>query len=128
MNQSILVVDDDPVVRDIVREYLQGRGFSVTVLEHGIALQRALENERPALVVLDIMMPEMDGISALRALRLAGDDIPVILLTARAEPTGQVVPLALGFVGALPLTWLQRRARTRVARRRRRGPKDPPRG
>lgn len=50
------------------------------------------------------------------------------LLTARAEPTGQVVPLALGFVGALPLTWLQRRVRTRVVRRRRRGPKDPPRG
>jgi signal peptidase I len=44
------------------------------------------------------------------------------LLTARAEPTGQVVPLALGFVGAIPLTWLQRRVRTRVARRRRRGP------
>jgi len=44
------------------------------------------------------------------------------LLTARAEPTGQVVPLALGFVGALPLTWLQRRVRMRVARRRRRGP------
>jgi signal peptidase I len=53
----------------------------------------------------------------------AGSD----LLTARAEPTGQVVPLTLGFAGALPLTWLQRRARTRVARRRR-GPKDPPRG
>jgi signal peptidase I len=50
------------------------------------------------------------------------------LLTARAEPTGQVVPLALGFVGALPLTWLQRRVRMRVVRRRRRGPKDPPRG
>jgi signal peptidase I len=48
----------------------------------------------------------------------AGSD----LLTARAEPTGQVVPLALGFVGALPLTWLQRRVRMRVARRRRRGP------
>jgi DNA-binding response OmpR family regulator len=96
MNQSILVVDDDPVVRDIVREYLQGRGFSVTALEHGIALQRALENERPALVVLDIMMPEMDGISALRALRLAGDDIPVILLTARADVIDRVIGLELG--------------------------------
>jgi signal peptidase I len=50
------------------------------------------------------------------------------LLTARAEPTGQVVPLALGFVGALPLTWLQRRVRMRVVRRRRRRPKDPARG
>ena len=52
----------------------------------------------------------------------AGSD----LLTARAEPTGQVVPLALGFVGALPLTWLQRRVRTRVARCR--AGRDPPRG
>jgi len=49
---------------------------------------------------------------------VAGGD----LLTARAEPTGQVVPLALGFVGAIPLTWLQRRVRTRAGRRRRRGP------
>src|SRR6201996_9467150 len=96
MNQSILVVDDDPVVRDIVREYLQGRGFSVTVLEHGIAFKRALENEGPALVVLDIMRPEMDGISALRALRLAGDDIPVILLTARADVIDRVIGLELG--------------------------------
>jgi len=96
MNQSILVVDDDPVVRDLVREYLHGRGFSVTVLEHGMALQRALQNERPALVVLDIMMPELDGISALRALRLAGDDIPVILLTARADVIDRVIGLELG--------------------------------
>jgi signal peptidase I len=55
---------------------------------------------------------------------VAGGD----LLTARAEPTAQVVPLALGFAGAIPLTWLQRRARMRVARRRRGGPKDRPRG
>jgi signal peptidase I len=48
--------------------------------------------------------------------------------TARAEPTGQVVPLTLGFAGALPLTWLQRRVRLRLARRRRRGPKGSPRG
>jgi two-component system phosphate regulon response regulator OmpR len=85
MNQSILVVDDDPVVRELVSEYLLGRGFNVSTLEHGMALQRALQNERPALIVLDIMMPELDGISALRALRVAGDDIPVILLTARAD-------------------------------------------
>jgi two-component system phosphate regulon response regulator OmpR len=84
MNPSILVVDDDPVVRELVSEYLLGRGFKVSTLEHGMALQRAMQNERPALIVLDIMMPELDGISALRALRVAGDDIPVILLTARA--------------------------------------------
>jgi two-component system phosphate regulon response regulator OmpR len=96
MNHSILVVDDDPVVRDLVREYLNGRGFSVTVLNHGMALQRVLQSVRPALVVLDIMMPELDGISALRALRLAGDDIPVILLTARADVIDRVIGLELG--------------------------------
>ncbi len=96
MNQSILVVDDDPVVRELVSEYLLGRGFNVSTLEHGMALQRALQNERPALIVLDIMMPELDGISALRALRVAGDDIPVILLTARADPIDRVIGLELG--------------------------------
>jgi signal peptidase I len=66
---------------------------------------------------------------ALNGSHAAGPPVPgSALLTARAEPTGQVVPLALGFVGALPLTWLQRRVRMRVVRRRRRGPKDPPRG
>ena len=96
MNQSILVVDDDPVVRELVSQYLEGRGFKVATLEHGMALQRKLQDERPALVVLDIMMPELDGISALRALRVAGDDIPVILLTARADPIDRVIGLELG--------------------------------
>ncbi|NIF54590.1 MULTISPECIES: response regulator [Burkholderiaceae] len=96
MNQTILIVDDDPVVRELVSEYLQGRGFKVVALEHGMALQRSLLEERPALVVLDIMMPELDGISALRALRVAGDDLPVILLTARAEPIDRVIGLELG--------------------------------
>ncbi len=96
MNQTILVVDDDPVVRELVSEYLQGRGFKVATLEHGMALQRKLQEERPALIVLDIMMPELDGISALRALRVAGDDIPVILLTARADPIDRVIGLELG--------------------------------
>jgi two-component system phosphate regulon response regulator OmpR len=96
MNPSILVVDDDPVVRELVSEYLLGRGFKVSTLEHGMALQRAMQNERPALIVLDIMMPELDGISALRALRVAGDDIPVILLTARADPIDRVIGLELG--------------------------------
>jgi two-component system, OmpR family, phosphate regulon response regulator OmpR len=96
MNSQIMVVDDDPVVRDIVRDYLQGRGFTVTVFENGMALQQALQRERPALVVLDIMMPELDGISALRALRLAGDNIPVILLTARADVIDRVIGLELG--------------------------------
>ena len=63
--------------------------------------------------------------SALTASPAAGP--PADLVTARAEPTGQSVPLVLGFTGAIPLTWLQRRVRTRVAKRRRRGSEEPPR-
>jgi signal peptidase I len=63
--------------------------------------------------------------SALTASPAAGP--PADLGTARAEPTGQTVPLVLGFTGAIPLTWLQRRVRTRVAKRRRRGSQEPPR-
>ncbi|WP_233832360.1 response regulator [Paraburkholderia sp. ZP32-5] len=96
MNQTILIVDDDPVVRELVSAYLRERGFNVATLENGQGLQRRLQDERPALVVLDIMMPELDGISALRMLRVAGDDIPVILLTARAEPIDRVIGLELG--------------------------------
>ncbi|HZZ13828.1 MAG TPA: response regulator, partial [Paraburkholderia sp.] len=96
MNSSILVVDDDPVVRELVSDYLQARGFKVSTLEHGMGLPRRLQQDRPALVVLDIMMPELDGISTLRALRVAGDDIPVILLTARADPIDRVIGLELG--------------------------------
>ncbi len=96
MTQHILIVDDDPVVRDIVRAYLQAQGYEVSVLHHGMGLQRRLQIERPDLVVLDIMMPELDGISALRTLRVAGDDIPVILLTARADVIDRVIGLELG--------------------------------
>jgi two-component system phosphate regulon response regulator OmpR len=87
MTQQVLIVDDDPVVRDLVREYLQSHGFAVSVLHDGAGLKRRIEAERPSLVVLDVMMPERDGISALRELRElrdGGEDIPVIFLTARA--------------------------------------------
>lgn len=96
MNPSILVVDDDPVVRELLRGYLEQRGYTVALLEDGMALERTLETERPTLVVLDIMMPALDGVSALRALRAAGNDVPVILLTARDDVIDRVIGLELG--------------------------------
>ncbi|MGV2292754.1 response regulator [Trinickia sp. YCB016] len=96
MTHHILLVEDDPVVRDLVREFLQSEGYDVSVLHSGKGLKRRLQVERPTLVVLDIMMPEKDGISALKELRVAGDDIPVILLTARADVIDRVVGLELG--------------------------------
>src|SRR5260370_5995235 len=96
MTHHVLLVDDDPVVRDLVREYLQGNGLAVSVLDDGTGLKRRLDVERPSIVVLDVMMPEQDGISALRELRAAGDDIPVIFLTARSDVIDRVIGLELG--------------------------------
>ncbi|RAR61136.1 winged helix family two component transcriptional regulator [Paraburkholderia unamae] len=96
MTNKIFLVDDDPVVRDVTAEYLQTRGFSVTTLPSARAMQLQLRTERPQVVVLDIMMPEVDGISALRTLRDSGDDLPVILLTARNDVIDRVLGLEFG--------------------------------
>ncbi len=66
---QILVVDDDPELRDLLREYLTQQGFAVSVMHDGDGLQARLERERPALIVLDLMMPKVDGLTALRNLR-----------------------------------------------------------
>jgi two-component system OmpR family response regulator/two-component system phosphate regulon response regulator OmpR len=93
---QILVVDDDPELRDLLREYLTSQGFAVSVLHDGDGLQARLERERPALIVLDLMMPKVDGLTALRNLRAKNDDIPVILLTARSDEIDRIVGLEIG--------------------------------
>ncbi len=93
---QILVVDDDPELRDLLREYLTQQGFAVSVMHDGDGLQARLERERPALIVLDLMMPKVDGLTALRNLRAKNDDIPVILLTARSDEIDRIVGLEIG--------------------------------
>ncbi|WP_174363080.1 response regulator [uncultured Caballeronia sp.] len=96
MTTSVLIVDDDPAVCDLLSRFLITRGLEVTVLHDGTALRRRLEVERPSIVVLDIMMPGVDGLTALRQVRAAGDDIPVIFVTARDSVTEKVEGLELG--------------------------------
>jgi two-component system, OmpR family, phosphate regulon response regulator OmpR len=121
MSEHVLMVDDDPVVRDLVRGYLQNHGFAVSVLHDGAGLKRRVEAERPALIVLDVMMPGKDGISALREMRQAGEDIPVILLTARSDVIDRVIGLELGADDYVPKPFDPREllARIRSVMRRR---------
>ncbi|BBU31444.1 DNA-binding response regulator [Burkholderia sp. THE68] len=81
MSISVLIVDDDSAVRDLLRHFFNAQGIDVSVLHDGGGLRRRLELERPSIVVLDIMMPDTDGLRALRDLRAAGEDIPVIFVT-----------------------------------------------
>ncbi len=96
MTTQILIIDDDPELRDLLRDYLTRQGIEVSVLHSAVSLERRLELERPDLIVLDLMMPGVDGLTALRQLRASGDDIPVIMLTARADDVDRIVGLELG--------------------------------
>jgi DNA-binding response OmpR family regulator len=83
----ILVVDDDPAIRQLLIDILAMDGHEARVAVDGVAAVRALEVLRPDCVILDVMMPGLDGYGVLRNIRAQeGDPVPVIMLTAAAEP------------------------------------------
>jgi DNA-binding response OmpR family regulator len=92
---GVLVVDDEPMVREVVANYLEVDGFEVHEAADGDEALAWLRDHRPELVVLDVMLPGIDGIALLRHIRRDGDT-PVILLTARAEEVDRIVGLELG--------------------------------
>jgi DNA-binding response OmpR family regulator len=91
----VLVVDDEPIVRDVVVRYLRGAGYETIEAGDGDAARRLIENEAPELVVLDVMLPGTDGLALCRWIRASGD-LPVILLTARGDESDRIVGLDLG--------------------------------
>lgn len=95
MPKTILVVDDKSSVRTLVRDYLAEQGFRAVTAEDGRSALSIARQEKPDLILLDIMMPEMDGYEFLRAYRKQ-QDTPVILLTAKLEETDKVLGLELG--------------------------------
>ena len=95
MPETILVVDDKANVRTMLREYLTEHGFQVVTAENGRTALFVAREAHPDLILLDIMMPEMDGYAFIRNYRKEGD-APIILLTARLEETDKVLGLELG--------------------------------
>ena len=84
---KILVIDDDPSIRSLVSDVLEIEGYEVETAEDGFAGLRAIEAQRPDCVVLDVMMPGLDGHGVLQRIRSAdgGPDLPVVMLTAAAD-------------------------------------------
>lgn len=96
MKSHILIVDDDPRVTDLVRRILAYEGYSVAIASSGNdALTRTLERP-PDLIVLDFMLPGIDGLEVVRRLRAAGDNMPILMLTARDAVTDRVEGLETG--------------------------------
>lgn len=94
-NEQILVVDDEPMVREVVVAYLEREGFRVAEAADGAAALKLVYETQPDLIILDVMLPEIDGFSVLTEIRKKGG-IPVILLTARTEEPDRVLGLELG--------------------------------
>ena len=93
--QNIFVVDDEAAARDMIGDYLKMHGFAVTLCDGGTSLRQALDRDKPDLIILDLNMPEEDGLSIVRSLKQKSR-VPIIMLTATASPIDRVVGLELG--------------------------------
>ncbi len=95
--EHILVVDDEPSIVEVVGLYLERDGYRVTVARDGQAALDAVRRERPDLIVLDLMLPKIDGLEITRRLRGHGEvAIPIIMLTAKREETDRIIGLEMG--------------------------------
>ncbi|KJK56822.1 response regulator transcription factor [Saccharothrix sp. ST-888] len=92
----VLVVDDEPALRDALESSLAFEGYDVTTATDGYEALDAVDRDRPDLVLLDIMMPRMDGLTAVRRMRARGDTAPVLMLTARDAVGDRVTGLDVG--------------------------------
>ena len=92
---TILLVDDEPPILELVRGYLEREGFTVRTVEDGLAAVEQVRADKPDVVVLDLMLPGLDGIEVCRQIRMFSDAY-VLMLTARAEEIDRIVGLSVG--------------------------------
>lgn len=96
MKKRILVVDDEPNIREVVELYLRREGFEVEVTADGTTALAAIEQKAPDLIVLDLMLPVLGGLQVTRALKQGRLDIPIIMLTAKGDEADKITGLEVG--------------------------------
>jgi len=94
--ELILLVDDEPNIIELAQLYLEREGYRIINASNGKAALNAVEKKRPALMVLDVMMPEVDGLEVCRTLRGKKDPVAILMLTARDEDIDKILGLELG--------------------------------
>src|SRR5512134_45045 len=95
MPKKILLVDDEPEILEICRDYLKASSYDVVTVQDGAQALTAFRYERPDLVVLDLMLPKMNGLDVCRAVRRESN-VPIIMLTARVEEMDKLIGLEIG--------------------------------
>jgi two-component system response regulator ResD len=124
----VLLVDDEEIVRDVLTRYLEQEGFHVDVAGDGEAALALASETRPDIVVLDLMLPKIDGLEVFRRMR-DGGDLPIVMLTAKSEEIDRVVGLELGADDYVTKPFSPREVVARIrAVLRRDGRSDPGRG
>lgn len=113
MNETILIVDDDVKLREVLREYLEEYGHAVMELPDGTEAADTVAAKRPDIVLLDVMMPKMDGFEVLREIR-GVSRVPVIMLTAKGEDSDRIVGLELGADDYIPKPFNPRELLARI--------------
>lgn len=120
----ILVVDDDRAVRESLRRSLQFNGYTVQLAGDGKQAMEVLAAQRPDAMVLDVMMPRVDGLEVCRQLRGTGDDLPILVLTARDAVSDRVAGLDAGADDYLPKPFALEELLARLRALLRRSPPD----
>jgi two-component system, OmpR family, response regulator len=113
MDQRLLVVDDDPELRELLQSYLGEQGYEVVAVEDGAAMRRALDERLSDLVILDVMLPGEDGLALCRELR-AQSRIPILMLTARGDELDRIIGLEMGADDYLPKPFHPRELLARI--------------
>ncbi|MFD0975137.1 response regulator transcription factor [Plantactinospora endophytica] len=126
--KRVLVVDDDQTVSDVICRYLEHDGFQVSHVGDGEAALAAVARQAPHLVVLDLMLPKIDGLQVCRELRARPDGVPIVMLTARGDEADRILGLQLGADDYLTKPFSPRELVLRVRSVLRRAGGDPPAG
>lgn len=128
MAEQVLIVDDDTRLSAMLADYLSGNGYTVRTAATATAGLNAIERDRPDAVILDVMLPDLDGFETCRRIRMSSS-VPVLMLTAKGEETDRIVGLEIGADDYLPKPFNPREllARLRAILRRSRNGQDAPR-
>jgi len=113
VDTKLLIIDDDTKLQSLLKEYLEDSGFKTAARYDGMKAVEAIESEKPALIILDIMMPGKDGFDVLRDIRQVSA-LPVIMLTARGEEMDRIIGLEVGADDYMPKPFNPRELLARI--------------
>jgi two-component system, OmpR family, phosphate regulon response regulator OmpR len=114
-NLKVIFVDDDPEMRALVQRFLTEHGYSVSTASDSTSLDRLLAREAAQAIILDLMLPGEDGLAICRRLRAAGNDTPILMLTAKGDPVDRILGLEMGADDYLPKPFMPRELVARLA-------------